>query len=192
MYKEIETLVEVKSDPKDLEDFLRREFKFDESVTFKDTYFFDPLRPDFQEQRGNASGSLRIRNRNGETRITVKKDVYSDDGAWLYSDETETTVEDGDKMLKIFEALGLKKYTTLNIVSDFFKKDHFEVALQNVENLGTFIEVEYKGNTDKLSEIEVNNIKKEIEKLLATFPADLTPEIDAGKLKLALIKEGKI
>jgi len=193
MYKEIETLVEVLGDAEELERYLRTHFTFDEEVNFIDTYYYDPLRPELQDnERAGAKGSLRIRNRNGQkVLITHKIDQYDEQGLWLYSDEIEFEIGDELKAQELFKALGLKKHTSLYINTLFFIASDFEIALQRVKDLGIYLEVEYKKSDGISSDGDIRNVKKEIQKFIDLLPIKTSPEINAGKLKLALDKAKK-
>ena len=63
----------------------------------------------------------------------------------LYCDEYEVEVSDGKKTLELFKALGYTDQTLMQKTRNTYSFDCFEIVIDQVKNLGTFMEVELKG-----------------------------------------------
>ncbi len=88
---------------------------------------------------------LRLRNSNGTFYITYKKRYYNPDGTSNYADELETEIKDPDTMRKTFEVLDFKHVITVNKLRKAWRYKDYEICLDKVEDLGDFVEIEYKG-----------------------------------------------
>lgn len=83
---------------------------------------------------------LRIRNENGKFVMNYKKKRSQS-----CCDEYETLVDNADSLDKILISLGMKKIGVIKKIRKKYLYDNkFEVALDDVENLGLFIEIETK------------------------------------------------
>ena len=135
--KEIEILVEVY----DSIDKVREVLSSFEYVGLKktiDEYYYDPKRDDLKPDDNNQLyHCLRLRSKGGDFSITYKDDVFDGD-KWLYSNEYETKVDSIDMLRKIFERLGLKKFIVIDNDKEIYKTDKYEIALENVKDLGLF------------------------------------------------------
>ena len=61
----------------------------------------------------------------------------------MYCDEYEVEIDDDKNLDKIFQILGLEKIAIVNKVRNtYFYLNKYEVALDYVDNLGYFIEIE--------------------------------------------------
>lgn len=150
-----------------------------------DEYYYDPLR---QNLKPNSSGKifecLRIRNCKNESKLTYKQDVYSN-GVWQYSNENELAIEDASLMKEIFKCLGLKELLTISNYRKYYKYGNYEIVLENVEELGVFLEVEYKG---ELSDAGILNAHKDIQLFINNLGFSTSPELNAGKPELFIKK----
>ena len=92
-------------------------------------------------------------------------------------DETEVKIDtsDSEKIKKIINLLGLKVKCVVEKRRRSFRKDDVEVTLDNIKNLGDFVEIEIigkhtKNNIDKLYAIaETMNLHKE-DKICNGYP----------------------
>lgn len=93
---------------------------------------------------------LRIRTA-GNKNIVTYKEYHKN-----YCDEFEVEIDDVKSMVKIFAGLGLKQHVMLEkkrIVYSYLNK--YEIVLDNVKNLGYFVEIEIKKyDFDKLEEYQ--------------------------------------
>jgi predicted adenylyl cyclase CyaB len=88
----------------------------------------------------------------------------------LYADEIETSVHDGNKLIQILESLGFNKISTIKKRRESWRFNNFQFDCDEVEGLGFFVEIEYKGEiedttkgrqviTDFLAEIGIRGWK---------------------------------
>ncbi|MDB5260242.1 MAG: hypothetical protein JWN37_473 [Candidatus Nomurabacteria bacterium] len=87
---------------------------------------------------------FRIREENGAFTINYKKWHY-ENGIGQYADEYETEVKDKEAMLKIIQALDMKPLITVDKTRKKWIYKDFEIAFDTVVGLGSFVEIEYKG-----------------------------------------------
>lgn len=186
--KEIEILIEVKSNR---ETALKALEKFS-SVGMKrtlDIYFQDPLRKDLQANEDDKLyRSFRLRQKDSKNWITYKIDHF-DKETWSYSDEFETEVENFENILHIIKKLGLEELVRIDNKKYTYINSDYEIVLEDVENLGLFIEVE------KLIEVpveKVGEVKEEIRSFLKTLDIEFGQEQNAGKPELMLRKNKKL
>lgn len=102
-----------------------------------DTYY----QPTYRKFTGKdvISEWLRIGQR-GNKKILNYKNWYD-----IHCDEYEIEIDDVENLDKIFKVLGLEKIAVVNkIRKTYFYLDKYEVALDCVESLGYFIEIEVK------------------------------------------------
>lgn len=92
---------------------------------------------------------LRVRQTDQWTLLCVKQShKIIETRTLLYANEYEVFVDDAEKTLALFKALGYTDVTTVKKVREAFAIDVFEVAFDVVEKLGTFIEIELKVEVD--------------------------------------------
>jgi len=183
--KEIEILVEVFT-PKDTVLNILERF---ENVGIKkvtDNYFFDPLRTDLKpNDKGNLTRCFRLRKKGEKQLLAYKIDHFDEKGIWTYSDEHEVEVSSFEEALKIVEHLGLKPLITIENEKHTFITDKYEIVLEDVKNLGLFMEVE---NLDTDDERPVDVIKKEIWDFINNLGIKTSEECIYGKPELMLKK----
>lgn len=116
-----------------------------------DYYFEHPNRPfiyiDSQGEK-NADDWLRVRF--GKNNEVCYKKWHRDKrtGKSLYADEIETSVQDAKKLIQILESLGFKKISTIKKRRESWQYNNFQFDCDDVEGLGFFVEIEYKGEVD--------------------------------------------
>lgn len=145
------------------EKFLQENGHFEGSHHHLDTYF-TPADRDWMAEPHPVQ-YLRIGTRNGKTILCYKHYYINPDGSPHYCDEFETLVENRDQLEKIFSALKMRTVLEVDKQREtFVYKDVLEIALDNVKNLGYFIEIESLkdlGGIDKAKE-EIFKAAKEI------------------------------
>ena len=154
------------------------------SKTTTDIYYYDPLRSNLQLNGGKLMECCRIRTKGGICSLTYKIDIYESD-RWLYSEEDETEVADKKALLKVFENLGLKELVVVNSVKNIYRNDLYEIVLEEVEELGSFLEVEYIANINGIS---VYDAKQKIREFIGKLGLEVGPELNSGKPELLLAK----
>ena len=174
--KEIEILVEVYDDI----DTVKKKLKQFEYVGLKhtiDEYYYDPKRDTLKPDKDNQlSHCLRLRSKNNDYYITYKDDVF-ENGIWQYSNEYETKVESMDMLKEIFDRLELKKFIEIDNKKEIYKTEKYEIALEDVKDLGLFLEVEYCTNDD----VDIKEVKKEIQSFIDDLEINVSKELNIGK-----------
>lgn len=185
MKKEIEILFKLNED----KDSIIKKFddlKSGGNKRIVDTYYFDPLRDDLKpDQSGRLKASFRLREKEGKSYMTYKNDYFEGD-VWSHSDEYETGVQDVGVIKNILENLGMKELVVVDVEKNYFTNDVFEVVVEDVKNLGTFLEVEYHYYDNDMG---VENAKNNIREWLLSKGIDFGEEMNAGKPELLLRKK---
>lgn len=181
--KEIEVLVEVYDNIDKVKDILNK-FDYKGNKVTIDEYYYDPLRDTLKPDKdGELFHCLRLRSKNDEYSITYKDDVF-DNGKWLYSNEYETKVESIEMLKEIFNRLGLKKFIEINNQKETYIYNDYEIVLENVKDLGIFLEVEYCTNDD----VDVKEVKKEIQSFIDNLGIRVSAELNMGKPEMYMKK----
>ena len=102
----------------------------------------------------------------------------------MYSNEYETRVESLKILKQIIRKLGLKKFIEINNKKEIYLTDKYEIALENVKDLGLFLEVEYSTNDD----VSIIEIKKEIQKFIDELNINVSDELTMGKPEMYMRK----
>lgn len=127
----------------------------------QDDIIFD--KPDYGREGRNV---LRIRASGGKTYLTLKRDVSGE----LDSIEKEVEVSDANLIREVIELLGFVEQVRVGKNRRKCKYGDYEICLDEVDDLGGFIEVE------KMSEEDGKKIQKEITDFLISLgvrPEDL-------------------
>lgn len=181
--KEIEILVEVFDDKQSALTKLEK-FDFKGLKDTRDIYYFDPQRKNLQpDGDGILRECFRLRNKNNEYYLTYKINQFEDSGDWLYSEEHEIKISDFDKAVNIINNLGLKKLVEVKSHKNYFVHDNYEIILEQVENLGLFLEVEIINSENTT---DVKKVKSEIWKFIQSLNLKMSEELLIGKPELML------
>lgn len=88
---------------------------------------------------------LSIRDRGNRVILNYKHWYPENTEKSIYCDEYEVELDDKERMHKIFEAIGIIKFCTVNKNREVYILDNkYEFSLDNVEGLGYFVEIEVK------------------------------------------------
>lgn len=140
---DIETEIKIKLTKKEyerLQIFFNDNAKFLNETTQLDTYYQPSYRKFLKNKTEDITEWLRIGIR-GNKKILNYKNWYNN----MYCDEYEVEIDDEKNLEKIFTILGLEKLTVVNKKrKTYYYQDKYEIALDYVENLGYFIEIEVK------------------------------------------------
>ena len=181
--KEIEVLVEVYDTIENVKKKLEK-FNYKGLKNTIDEYYYDPKRETLKPDKDNQlSHCLRVRTKNNEYFITYKDDVF-DNGKWLYSNEYETKIESITMIKEIFNKLGLIKFIEIDNKKETYTYKDYEIVIEDVKDLGIFMEVEYCTN----EEVDVKNIKKEIQKFINELGLNVSEELNMGKPEMYMKK----
>lgn len=182
--KEIEILIEV-NDTKEKALKALEAFEYKGMKQTLDVYYHDPLRKDLEpDSEGKLMACFRIRSKGGKNYITYKNDIFIGD-AWSHSDEYETEIGDFDTAVHIVEKLGLKELVRIDNEKHIYETPDYEIVLEDVKNLGLFLEVEKREAVD---DDKVLQAKEEIRVFLTSLGIVFGKEQNAGKPELMLRK----
>jgi predicted adenylyl cyclase CyaB len=141
--EEIEILVKLKEGKIKAIESLRK-YKSLGTKKVLDIYYYDPKRQNLkQTSSGGLKECFRLR-KNGDKAFVAYKVDYFSKGKWTHSDEEETAVEDFEIFERIVKNLGLKELIRIDNEKQIFETPNFEIVLEDVKNLGLFLEVENK------------------------------------------------
>lgn len=152
--KEIEIQVRIE-DSSNLLKFLEStaEFQYENHQT---DIYYTPSHRDFMGIRP-VNEWLRLRDSNGKHSITYKNWQRNTVGQSIYCDEYETTVTDLGQLRKIFEVLDFKPIVTVDKIRKTWRYQDYEIAVDKVEGLGDFVEIEYKSHDSSLSPEQITD-----------------------------------
>ncbi len=160
MDREIEVKLEITE--KDYEKYLSLLLENGFNHTKKeqnDIYFSPKHRPFFGGDIDDEC--LRIRIMSDKYILSYKKIFFGDSDDDIHLEEHESDVSNLEQTIKILECLDIERVLTLHKIRDsFMYEDIFEISLDNVFDLGYFIEIEVKDNT--LSIEEANHKLKDL------------------------------
>lgn len=182
--REIEVLVELKDDIDKAHKILEK-FEYKGNKRTIDTYYVDPMRDNLKlNAKNKLMECCRLREKGDKYYVTYKTDNY-DGETWVYSDEHETAVTDLDALKKIFAALGLQKLVVVDNTKHIFETPDYEIVLEEVKDLGSFMEVEALNDDESLSAEE---IKAKIYTFINDLGLSIGAELNSGKPELLLNK----
>ena len=182
--KEIEILVELQEDINKVIDKFKM-FNYITKELVIDEYYYDPKRDNLKPNINNQINEcLRLRQKGNKNYITYKDDVF-ENNIWLYSNEYETEIKDIEVLKEILNRLGLKKLITIKNNKTTYTYNNYEIVLEEVEDLGYFMEVEYSTK----AEVDVKEIKKEIQTFIDSLNLKVSKELNIGKPELMLKKK---
>lgn len=129
----------------------------------KDTYYNPPHR-NFLEKKP-VSEWLRLRESKKGYNLNYKKWHNSDGNKTVSCDEFETKIENIESLKKIFTSLNFKELIIVEKTRNTWNYKDTEIAIDDVKELGNFIEIEAKGNFASIEEAKkhLHSILKEIE-----------------------------
>jgi len=116
-----------------------------------DTYFYPPNR-DFTVS-GDGRENLRVRKNELKQEFTYKK-VFYNQGVYSHSIERNVSVSDASEMVEILGIAGFRVHFVIDKEREVFNEEKFHITLDRVKDLGTFLEIEWRG------EVEDNDIEK--------------------------------
>jgi len=169
-----EVEIKIKTTPallKKIEAWLKKNATFQGEELHRELYLDNPnatfffTRPDGEK---DALKYLRVRwldLQQGFKGSVCFKDWYEDEnGRTTHCDEFETKVADPDMMLALFERLGYTHKTVTAKKRKKFRFKEYEIVVDEVQDLGTFVEIEMKKQVSDfkaaLHELEMFLVKK--------------------------------
>lgn len=187
--KEVEVLVKIKDDPETAKLKLSN-FKFEGVKNVFDVYFFDSKRDDLKPKEDfRLEKCFRIRQCDDKNFLTYKVDHFDENGIWTYSDEHETEVLDFDSAMKIIKHLGFEELVSIENEKYTYMTYFYEIVLENVKNLGLFLEVELI-NAENLKNEDIETEKQGIRKFIEFIGFEFE-ELNMGKPEMMLKYKNK-
>ena len=182
---EIEILAKLECDLEEAKQKLHK-FEYVGSEKTIDIYFFDPKRENLQpSQDGKILECFRLRKKGNDFKLAFKVDHY-DGETWKYSDETEISVSDFEGCNKIILLLGLKQLVIVDNTKHIYLTDGYEIVLEEVKNLGNFIEVEAViGESTLLPD----DVKVNVRNFMSSLGIQMGEELNSGKPELLIKKQ---
>jgi adenylate cyclase class 2 len=138
---EVEIQVIIK-DPEKIEVRLNEVGKFIKSNKQTDKYFVLPQRDFFAKDMPDEY--LRVRYEDERNHLNYSYLHFGDDGWLRATDEYETLVDKPEVVEEVFSKIGLIPKVTVKKTRKYFDCGDFEVTLDQIEDLGDFMEVEAK------------------------------------------------
>ena len=166
---EVEIQVEIEN-IKPLADLLAKDGKFLFSEHQVDHYY-TPQHRDFKAINP-INEWLRLRNSDGKYSITYKNWHRGEDKKSSHCDEYETTIGEIDQLEKILSVLNFETVVIVDKKRQAYLYKDYEIALDEVKDLGNFVEVEYKGTKVR----DAKEIAAEIKEFLKV--------LNLGRIKL--------
>ncbi len=149
----------------------------------KDIYY-TPAHKNFLEGE-TISEWLRIRNTNNEKTINYKNWSNNKGNNKISCKEIEIGIDDYNGMIEMFEALDFKKIIVVEKVRNSWEYNGIVISLDTINNLGDFIELEFKTNLFDNEEDSLNYIKETIKGL----DIEVGEQIFAGYPQLIMNKD---
>lgn len=126
--------------------------KLIKSIKQVDDYFI-PTHRDFFAQKPHPTEWLRIRTNPDKVILEYDKSINKkENGEQECAEEYETEISNPEEFRKIFNFLDFKKIVTVDKQREYWDCGDLEIALDKIEGLGSFIEVEAKGNFESTAE----------------------------------------
>ena len=139
MNQEVEIKVIAKNQKK-AEEIIKKKAKFVKEREQIDEYFV-PDNNDFFKEK-NTKEYLRVRNETGKNKICYHYCHFDKNGFLLKTDEYESNVEDPKMVSEILKKLKMTNKVTVKKHRKYYEYKDFEILIDNIKGLGTFIEVE--------------------------------------------------
>ena len=125
-----------------------------------DTYFYPPHKEFLVSDSGREN--LRVRDTPQKNELTYKRVVYKK-GKYSHSIEKNVNVSDAKRTVEILETLGFRVHLIVNKERETFESQDFYITIDNVEDLGVFVEVEWKGHAENEKKAMKDCLKKACE-----------------------------
>lgn len=163
---EIELKIKVEN-PNFLTEWLNNNAEFIKEEKLEDHYLEQPKHPfRFVNDQGlmDALEWLRVRKSSKGSTFNFKRAIANKDQEVSHFEETETGIEDTDKMLKILMILGYEEICCYHKTRKVYHYKEFEFDLDLVDELGIFLEIEFQGQIENLQKgvPAIHNLLKEI------------------------------
>ncbi len=156
---------------------IERGAKFVGKVKEVDVYFNYSCEGGCCRNFAETDEAIRLRKRNDQCFLTYKGPRRG--SLAKTREELETNVGSCEIMQKILEKLCLVSVAVVSKEREYWKLDEFTITIDNVEGVGTFVEVELEGD-------------ESVEELLRKFVKEIVPEgkvVDKTYLEMVIEKQ---
>lgn len=169
----------------DVQKYLNKKAKF-KFESFQHDIYFNPPHRNFLEHKDNVCEWFRIRVSNQKAEINYKDWLPHDVKIKTHCNEYETEVSSYDQLRNILDKLNFIKLIEVKKTRKIWDYNDVEISIDIVEDLGEFIEVEYKGSLNN-----VEDIRKYLFQTLFEIKAK-TQEIDLKGYPFLLLEKYKL
>lgn len=159
-------------------------FKFVEEFTLDDIYMYNRKTKQFAPNKGRITDTLIIRYANDDDKeIICKKRYYNLDGFEIGTEKRSLKIDDIKKAEELLQCLGYSRYLRMIDKNSKYENEEYIAFIQEVEDLGVFLEIEVKNGENAETEI-----KKLIE-LVKSFELKIGTKFDIRKAELLYKKQ---
>ncbi|MBD3329834.1 class IV adenylate cyclase [Candidatus Dojkabacteria bacterium] len=125
--------------------------------------YYTPSHRNFVEERYPFEW-LRLREQNKKYILTYKHWYPERVKESTHCDEFETSISDKSSFVRIIEALDFKKIVTVDKLRLAYSIKGFEVSIDEVKELGTFVEIEIKSEYNSIDDaiMKIYELAKEL------------------------------
>ncbi len=102
---------------------------------------------------------FRIREEKKGTSINYKNYHHDENGKSTFCDEFESSISNIGQVRKILNALGVKSLIKVDKLRKIWDYNEYEVAIDEVVGLGTYVEIEFKGASKDYNKINGEMVK---------------------------------
>jgi len=156
--KETEITVELFEDIKFIDKKLKEQgFAVIEKFQLNDWYYSkrdDVLKLTYSQLIDSSFLVREIVTNHTKYELCFKKKEYDKLGNVIAEEKVKTEISDLDSCLKIFKLVGLNNYCIVENSSTVYKKGNIEFAIQNINGLGVFLELEEDTSMSAMSSDE--------------------------------------
>lgn len=164
MNKEIEIKFQLELDKNSFfETWLEDNAMFEGNIKITDFYLNNPkLGQYFLSPKGykDILEFLRVRITDEKSYLCYKKRHIDNNGKTLSVDELEVIIDDGLQTVKILEHAGYTDKIKIEKTRSIFMYEDFEIVFDDVEALGSFIEIEIKEHKHKTEKELINTLDR--------------------------------
>ena len=161
----------------------KNNFHYVEEFTLSDTYMYNINNGKFSAKEGKITDTLVIRYVNdNDKKIICKRRKHDSKGFEIGTEKILLKIDNIDKAEKMFNILGYGRYLRMIDKNYMYENDAYIAYIQEVESLGTFLEIESK-NKEEL-EKEIKRMSELVEKL----NLNIGNEFDIRKADLLYMK----
>lgn len=162
--EEIELTFRLENTREEIEEILKKdEFEFIKKYTVRDIYMcIDCVDVINTKNRDILKDSIIIRSAEDKVAVIYKKKIYDEKGSTIYRERYDMGVDNVDNALKIFKNIGYKELITMTDSISEYKYKNTKLFLEEVDDLGSFLEIELDAGNSKDSFLEqaVYNLRR--------------------------------